>query len=67
MTAKKTGGLRRFALYLIRWQMSTPILAGVLWLLADWPALAATVVANLVGGVVFFWVDRAIFERGRKE
>jgi len=59
--------MKRFLLYLIRWQMSTPILAGVLWLLADWPALAATVVANLIGGMAFFWVDKTIFERGRKK
>lgn len=59
--------MKRFLLYLLRWQLSTPILAAVLWLMAGWPTLAATVVANLIGGAVFFWVDRAIFERGRKE
>jgi len=50
-----------YGLYLIRWQLSTPILAGVLALLGSLGALAATIIANLVGGLIFFWVDRFIF------
>jgi hypothetical protein len=53
--------LKRYGLYLIRWQLSTPILAGVLYLLASMDALTATVIANLIGGLIFFWVDRFIF------
>lgn len=53
--------LRRYALYLVRWQLSTPILAVVLVWLASFGELAATVVANLIGGLIFFWVDRFIF------
>ena len=53
--------LTRYALYLARWQASTPLLAGVLILLASQPALVATVIANLIGGLIFFWVDRFIF------
>ncbi len=52
---------RRYMLYLIRWQLSTPILAIVLILLATWGKLWATVIANLIGGLIFFWVDRFIF------
>lgn len=51
----------RYGLYLIRWQLSTPILAGVLYLLAGLGALIATIIANLIGGLIFFWVDRFIF------
>ncbi len=50
-----------YGLYLVRWQLSTPILAGVLALLGSLGALAATIIANLVGGLIFFWVDRFIF------
>ncbi len=50
-----------YGLYLIRWQLSTPILAGVLALLGSLGALAATIIANLVGGLIFFWFDRFIF------
>ena len=53
--------IKRYGLYLIRWQLSTPILAGVLYLLAGLGALTATIIANLIGGLLFFWVDRFIF------
>ncbi|MCL2546725.1 MAG: hypothetical protein FWE06_05965 [Oscillospiraceae bacterium] len=55
--------LKKYAMYLLRWQLSTPILAAVLWLLASHTsALIATIVANLIGGLIFFWVDRFIFK-----
>lgn len=52
--------VKRYFLYLVRWQLSTPILAfslvffhfGVTW---------NTILANLIGGLIFFWVDRYIF------
>lgn len=52
----------RYFLYLIRWQLSTPVLWFVLILTSSiignfW----ATFVANLIGGLMFFWVDRLIF------
>ena len=52
---------KRYVIYLIRWQLSTPILAGVLALLGGLGALTATIIANLIGGLIFFWVDRFIF------
>ncbi|MCL2031384.1 MAG: hypothetical protein FWG93_07540 [Oscillospiraceae bacterium] len=53
--------VRKYALYLLRWQLSTPILALVLIVLSDMDTILATVVANLAGGLIFFWVDRFIF------
>ncbi len=53
--------LRRYALYLVRWQLSTPLLAIALIWLASLGPLAATIAANLIGGLIFFWVDRFIF------
>jgi len=53
--------LKRYGLYLLRWQLSTPILAGALYFLASVDPLIATVIANLIGGLIFFWVDRFIF------
>ena len=50
---------RQFAFYLVRWQMSTPILWLVLSQLGA--GLGATIAANLIGGAIFFWVDRIIF------
>ena len=50
---------RRFALYLVRWQLSTPILWLVVRRLGA--GLWSTVIANLIGGAIFFWIDRFIF------
>ncbi|MCX7927796.1 MAG: hypothetical protein N2606_06660 [Candidatus Omnitrophica bacterium] len=51
--------VRRFILYLVRWQLSTPILWLVVRNLGT--GIWSTVIANLIGGVIFFWVDRFIF------
>lgn len=51
--------MRRFVLYLIRWQLSTPILWLVVRNLGT--ELWVTVIANLIGGAIFFWVDKFIF------
>ena len=49
----------KFALYVTRWQLSTPIL----WLVVSHlgTSLEATVIANLVGASIFFWIDKVIF------
>ena len=51
--------IRRFILYLFRWQLSTPIL----WLVVRnlGVGISSTVIANLIGASIFFWVDRFIF------
>lgn len=60
--------IERYIVYLIRWQLSTPILAPIVSYFKhsfsifgtkeDW--IAATI-ANFIGGLIFFWVDRFIF------
>lgn len=52
---------KRYGLYLLRWQASTPILAGVGIILASMGQIVAAIVANLIGGLIFFWVDQFIF------
>lgn len=52
----------KYVLYLIRWQLSTPILAVVMYWLGDMGAIAAAIIANLIGGLIFFWIDRLIFK-----
>lgn len=52
---------KKYFLYLVRWQLSTPILAiALIWLnpFGQWPA---TIAANFIGGLIFFWVDKFIF------
>jgi hypothetical protein len=53
--------LKRYFLYLIRWQLSTPILAVVLIWLSTVNQWVATIIANFIGGLIFFWVDQFIF------
>jgi hypothetical protein len=57
--------VKRYGLYLIRWQLSTPILAGVLYALSGMNKITATVIANLIGGLIFYWVDMFIFTSDR--
>ena len=54
---------KKYIAYLIRWQLSTPILAVCLHFLAGLGELWATIVANLIGGLIFFWVDKKIFKK----
>jgi len=51
--------IKRFILYLLRWQLSAPIL----WLVVSnlGTGIVATILANFIGGSIFFWVDRFIF------
>jgi hypothetical protein len=53
--------VKQYILYLCRWQLSSPILAGVLILMANQNKWVATIVANFLGGLVFFWIDKYIF------
>lgn len=53
--------LKRYGAYLFRWQLSTPVLAVVLVLFGFLGKWGAAIIANLIGGLMFFWVDRFIF------
>lgn len=53
--------IKKYVLYLIRWQLSTPILAMCIIFFVSLGSVWATIIANLIGGLVFFWVDRYIF------
>lgn len=49
--------LKKYVKYLIRWQLSTPILTFVLKWLSGYDSLIATIIANFIGGLLFFWYD----------
>ncbi len=60
--------LKRYGLYLFRWQLSTPVLAPVVAYFKNSPSIFGTkedwigsCIANLIGGLIFFWVDKFIF------
>lgn len=53
---------KKYIMYVIRWQLSTPILAVVLILLSNMNEWVATIIANFIGALIFFWVDKIIFK-----
>lgn len=56
----------KFLLYLGRWQLSGLVLAPVLYLFGVSSVVLPTIIANAIGGAVFFWVDQWIFKDRRK-
>ena len=51
--------------YIIRWQMSTPIL----WLCVKYipfENITKTVLANLIGSLLFYQIDKRIFKNKEK-
>lgn len=58
---------QKYLLYLTRWQLSTPLISGVFFLLTGrMNALWIGVIANFIGGLIFFWVDKFIFRSKTK-
>ena len=61
------GRIKTFLLYIGRWQLSGFVLAPVLAVMTDAPfydagVIKATIIANLIGGSIFYFVDRKIFK-----
>lgn len=52
---------KRYLIYLLRWQGSTPLLAWCVIVFATLGTTWATIIANLIGGLIFYWIDRVIF------
>lgn len=52
---------KQFGLYLLRWQASTIFLAPCIAWLAPLGPVASAAIANLIGGIIFYFVDRRIF------
>lgn len=56
----------KFLLYCGRWQLSSFVLAPCIVLIPN-NALIAAIVSNLVGAIIFFWVDKWIFNNKQKK
>lgn len=54
-----------FLIYLLRWQLSTPILALCVGLFSEYGNLTSTIIANFIGAFFFFWIDKWIFKKNR--
>ena len=55
--------MKRFIIYLMRWQLSGVILAPCIYLLNDYGSIVSAIVANLIGGIIFYWIDKTIFKK----
>jgi hypothetical protein len=53
---------RRLAFYVLRWQLSTPILYLVMASF-NLPDFQKVILANFIGALVFFPVDELIFKK----
>lgn len=53
--------IKKLSFYVLRWQLSTPILYVVIACL-PYSNLTKTIIANLIGALVFFPVDELIFK-----
>ena len=58
---------KQYLLYIIRWQLSTPILALCLIWLASLNEITATIIANFIGAILMYPVDKFIFSSDRKK
>ncbi len=52
--------LKQFLVYAFRWQLSSPILA-ICIIYLPYNSTIKTILANLIGSIIFFWVDKYIF------
>jgi hypothetical protein len=56
----------RLAVYIVRWQLSTPVLyVCMAWL--PFGTLTKTIIANFIGALIFFPVDRAIMTKDKRK
>lgn len=59
---------KRFLMYALRWQLSTPVYALVLYFVSDnFGYTTKTMIANFIGACIFYWVDKFIFLKHRHE
>ena len=55
---------KQLFLYILRWQLSTPILALITYLTIDnIGSFNSAVLANFIGSLIFFNVDKLIFKK----
>ena len=60
--------MKRFLLYLFRWQCSTPILSIVTYFTIDKiGSIGSAVLANLIGGIIFYKIDKIIFTKKKTD
>ncbi len=58
--------IRKLLRYMLRWQLSTPVLALCIYFI-PFGSLINTVIANLIGALMFYEVDKWIFKHSHHE
>ena len=57
--------MNKLGLYMLRWQLSTPILALVPIAIGEVYGVVnfwlTAFISNLIGSLIFYWVDKKIF------
>jgi len=52
----------KLLIYILRWQLSTPILALFVWWLKEYSSIVSSIIANFVGALLFYCIDKRIFK-----
>ena len=59
--------MNKLGLYMLRWQLSTPILAlvpiAIEKMCGNVSFWTAAFISNLIGSLIFYWIDRKIFRK----
>jgi hypothetical protein len=59
--------MKKFILYVIRWQISSPILFICLYFIPTQNILLKTIISNFIGAMIFYWIDKLIFTKKKEE
>lgn len=58
--------IKRKLVYALKWQMGSPLIALILWVMnmvGSQNTLVNIIIANIVGAIVFYPVDKKIFKK----
>lgn len=61
----KRAEIKRFVIYAVRWQASSLVLAPCLMWLGHLGAWTATIIANLIGAIIMYPMDKYIFKEDK--
>jgi hypothetical protein len=63
LTWKMNFSFTKLFIYMIRWQLSSPILGIVMWFFGGsiLDSMNGAVIANLIGSLIFYWFDMLTF------
>jgi len=54
--------MRKYLIYLLRWQISGIVMMPVLMLTKNLGTVIGVIIAQLIGAIIFWFVDKRIFK-----